>query len=352
MKDQNQKVESDSTAIQAGGSLVVVQGPSPEQIGAIVKELLEQSKPLLAAVAEETLKVRVADLASEVEKRLAANVEKSIEALQSPDFQMSLTAANRAYGRSGDKDQLGNLAEIIEARLSQKDGTRLAYTLNDAIVTTGKLTRNEFAELALIFTLRLTKNTVVKDIPTFLGYIGKRIMPFVDDASDEDSSYEYLAANACGQILTMFQLPFEDCLTLNYPRVLSNGFTKEEFDNHVADELVRNQFEKLVEPCKWDVEKFQLVADQEDEFRNTFENSGFDVGIANNLLALNRSKLWTKEQLVSRIGKIHPKFVKLAHLWQSTPMKSFQISTLGTAIAHANVRRVTGDNSDISIWIK
>jgi hypothetical protein len=39
-------------------------------------------------------------------------------------------------------------------------------------------------------------------------------------------------------------------------------------------------------------------------------------------------------------------------LWNNSPFKRFELSSVGISIAHANFRRKTGETLDLSIWIK
>ncbi len=41
----------------------------------------------------------------------------------------------------------------------------------------------------------------------------------------------------------------------------------------------------------------------------------------------------------------------LVHTWTNSKLKSLTLTSVGIAIGHANLRRVTGDHFDLRIWI-
>jgi hypothetical protein len=56
--------------------------------------------------------------------------------------------------------------------------------------------------------------------------------------------------------------------------------------------------------------------------------------------------------LRAEIIAARPKFERLFQAWDNSPLGSFTLTTVGIAIAHANVRRKINDKSDLSVWIK
>jgi len=48
---------------------------------------------------------------------------------------------------------------------------------------------------------------------------------------------------------------------------------------------------------------------------------------------------------------IHPEMKKLFELWQKAGMANFTLTSVGIAIAHANLHRRTGMSADLGLWI-
>ena len=51
-------------------------------------------------------------------------------------------------------------------------------------------------------------------------------------------------------------------------------------------------------------------------------------------------------------GPSVPEIRRLDQLWHSTPLKNLSLTTVGIAIGHANLARLSGFKSDLSIWIQ
>lgn len=42
---------------------------------------------------------------------------------------------------------------------------------------------------------------------------------------------------------------------------------------------------------------------------------------------------------------------KIFETWESSAIKNFTLTSVGIAIGHANIKRLVGEFSDLSIWI-
>jgi hypothetical protein len=58
------------------------------------------------------------------------------------------------------------------------------------------------------------------------------------------------------------------------------------------------------------------------------------------------------EEMQSCVSTMFDRSGLLFNLWNITPLKSLTLTNVGTVIAHANVRRKTKQDIDLTIWIK
>ena len=56
--------------------------------------------------------------------------------------------------------------------------------------------------------------------------------------------------------------------------------------------------------------------------------------------------------LIDLLASEFSEFRSLVDLWDKTPLKHLELTTVGTAIGYANLARVTGFDADLGIWIK
>jgi hypothetical protein len=355
MTKQNQEVGDGSIAAQAARDVTINQGLSVEECKELMHATLVAALPIYKAEMEEIAKGRMSELEDKIMKRISARPEISRDTLKDPDFHYTLNRAYNAYARSGDPAIGDTLVDLITDRAKQNDRTRLALSLNDAVEKVALLTKNEFAELSLMYILKLTRNVGVNNYDKFLSYLDQTVLPFVDDVSDDDSSYLYLEAQNCGSLPVLAQHDLRGLLIASYGGVLSNGTSKDNLKNSLPAEwqyIVENP--RLVIPCIHDTDQWQISTIDKPTFINQLAKYQIAVpeDVAANVWNANEAAFWSEAQMSERIGARLPKFTTLAKLWGSTPLKSFRLSTIGIAIGHANARRIVRLEADLTTWIK
>jgi hypothetical protein len=66
-----------------------------------------------------------------------------------------------------------------------------------------------------------------------------------------------------------------------------------------------------------------------------------------------RGTVWDKGELVERVSRDIPELAQLFNLWTSSGLAGATLTSVGIAIAHANVQRISkAFDADLSIWIK
>ena len=235
---QTQEVANNALAIQSSRDTVATIniGMNPEEVQKTIHSALQAAMPMFTQVAQFEAGKRMAELEQKVMERLASQGTTSAEALKDPDFQYMLTRAHHLYARSGDPQIADTLVDLIGHRASQTDRSRLTLTLNDAVDKTALLTKNEFASLSLVYTLKQTKRTNIGNFLPFLEWLEKSVLVFVPDISDEETSYLYLQALSCTQINPLARLPLRTAMC-RYAGVLSKGFDPGAFEKSRARKI-------------------------------------------------------------------------------------------------------------------
>lgn len=86
-----------------------------------------------------------------------------------------------------------------------------------------------------------------------------------------------------------------------------------------------------------------------------FKNKAKKLGINDNdikkILNLNNSRKMNDKEVKDFIISSYPFMEKIFDVWNNSMMKSLNLTSVGIAIGHANVKRNLGEFTDLSIWI-
>lgn len=350
--DQSQDASDGSLAIQSARDTNITVGMSAEDMQRIM-ETLSQQLPTYAAVAREVVDARLADFKDEVLKKFADQEKADAGAFADPDFQYVFTRAQHAYARSGDAVTRDTVVDLIAKRSKEGTRSRLSLTLNDAVEKAAVLTKNEFAELSLVYLIRYTRHLGINSLEAFGEYCRTQMLPLLADISRESASYQYLQAHSCGSIeITSITLP--DAFRENYAGVLTIGCAVEDLQGALAEEK-RAAFaaSTLVIPCLSDPTKVQLAALSRDVFDSKATPLGFDESERNALWNKMMESVPSGDALTTRIETVFPEIRELIDIWSSTPLKQMTLTTVGIAVGYANLlRAAVGFQADLGVWIK
>jgi hypothetical protein len=235
---QKQEAAGGAVAIQSGRDAIIVQGVDSDEMRRIIEDVVAAQLPIYARMAAEIATARLEEFKAGVLDRFAKDDKARNEAFKDPDFVYLLSRAQHAYARSGDPSIRDTLIDLIAERSKQEDRNRLALSLNEAVEKASVLTKNEFAELSLCYTLRYTRNIGVGSMQQFVTYLNKEVMPFLLDISEEHSSYAYLVAQSCVTI-SMGSIELMNIFKLHYAGLLGKGLAELKPNVPKIDELFR-----------------------------------------------------------------------------------------------------------------
>ena len=115
-KDQSQDVGGGATAIQAGGSVTVVNvGVTASEARQIALDVAKATFYELTGAAKETASIRVEEITEQVIKKLETDYPEGLQKAKDPDFQYALYTVQKEYARNGDKDLGDLLVDLLVA---------------------------------------------------------------------------------------------------------------------------------------------------------------------------------------------------------------------------------------------
>jgi len=259
------------------------------------------------------------------------------------------------YGSAGmaryRRDMVGDgglLVDILVDRAGEAQRSMMQIVLNESLTVAPKLTTDQFDALSLIFLLKYTRHTNIRN-PGALGeYIEAFWIPFLEVASREHVRFQHLEYAGCGNIgLAGSQI--EQIVAQHYPWVVCKGFTWEEAVQ-VVDSSV--PLAKLLVPCFHDQSRWQLTPLYQEEFESLASEIEVEKTHVDQLWKLQSDQRLGTEDLRAFLVDRHPQIEDLINFWKETSASNMTLTSVGIAIGHANIRRKLDTSFDLGIWIK
>ncbi|WP_324310651.1 LPO_1073/Vpar_1526 family protein [Geobacter sulfurreducens] len=347
-KDQNQEVGNSATAIQAGGSVTVI------NVGVTASEVMEIASNVSKAVfyeltgtAKETASIRVEEITEQVIKKLEMDYPAGLQKAIDPDFQYALFTVQKEYARSGDKDLGDLLVDLLVDRSKQEQRDILQIVLNESLATAPKLTDSHLAALAVIFLFKYTQNFGVGNHQLFGEFLDKHILPFVSKLTKNQAGYQHLEFTGCGSIGFGGQ-SLESILGTVYQGQFLKGFDKSEISNRPISVGFDPRF---FIPCLNDPLKIQVRANSKENLEKFIEDQGVSSEDKARILELFDLGKMSESEIKEKIITIRPYMADVIETWTNSAMQSFTLTSVGMAIGHANIKRLIGEFANLSIWI-
>ncbi len=95
----------------------------------------------------------------------------------------------------------------------------------------------------------------------------------------------------------------------------------------------------------------QVNALNDEEIDAQCSRLGVDSEKAEMLKSLQAQKVMPQHKVKDYLLSVRPQMARLFEMWGDTPMKNMTLTSVGMAIAHANLKRQTGEDFALSTWI-
>ncbi|MEQ1720752.1 MAG: LPO_1073/Vpar_1526 family protein [Nitrosomonas sp.] len=347
-KDQSQDIGSGATAIQAGGSVTVVNfGVTPSEARQIALDVAKATFYELTGVAKETASTRVEEITDQVIKKLEKDFPAGLQKAKDPDFQYALYTVQKEYARNGDKDLGDLLVDLLVDRSKQDQRDILQIVLNESLATAPKLTDTHLAALAVIFLFKYTQNFGIGNHQMFGDYLDKHLLPFISKLSKNRTGYQHLQFSGCGSI-ELGGNSIEGIFGTSYQGQFLKGFDQSEIINRTISVGIDSRF---FIPCLNDATKWQVNANSKESLEKHLDTYGVSSEDRTKIIEIfdfgKMSELEIKEKLIA----IRPYMAEVFDIWNDSPMQKFTLTSVGMAIGHANIKRLIGEFASLAIWI-
>jgi hypothetical protein len=313
----------------------------------VAMDVFEANFHRLSRVAAETARTRAEELLDSYIREAASAGLPEIPEAENPDLQYALFTAQREYARSGDKDLGELLVQLLVDRTKQSDRSLIQIVLNESLAVAPKLTADQLDALSLIFLVRYTKHQGLTSLAAFNEYVGKFLLPFATNLPEKDSAYRHLEFASCGTI-SLGSISISEAMGRTYPGLFSRGFSEEAV---TASSLNIAEVRPALIRCLHNHELLQVAALDHDAISGQCEKLQFSDTVCWGLKNLQTANTMGEVEVRKYILEARPDAVPLFERWDATDLKHMTLTSVGIAIAHANIRRRIGEHFDLSIWM-
>lgn len=349
MSDLKQKQESgDSSLNIQAQSISVTTGLTYAEVKEIATDIFRANFLELKSEARILVEQRADELISNFLSKLEKEHPEAITAAADPDMQYVIYESQKAYARSGNKDLGDLLVDILVKRAASEGHDLQKIVLNEALQVAQKLTTRQLDSITIKFLIGHTKNFKVNSVPAFKEYLKQYLSPFSAGLTKEQSDYQHIEYVGCGSV-SLGSLDIYQAFRGNYPGVLCKGFRD---DAIVELGLKPEVAQKLFTACLRDSSLKQVIAIDDSGIEHLGREAGLDEQMIQRLKNLQNGNLMTKDELKKELVETDAALEKLWDAWENSSLHSLQLTSVGIALAHANIKRKTRINFQLGIWIK
>lgn len=347
---QEQQGGDYSTNVQAGNDVNLQQnnyGLSYRDVKEVALDVFESNFSRLSKAAQQVAKERAEEITTAFLDELQEKAPEAIDSMKEPDMQYALLMAQKEYARTGDQNLSEVLVDILVERSKLQERSLMQIVLNESLEIVPKLTNTQLNILSLIFIFKYTINNSIVSIDSLRAYLEKMVVPFLDDLTKTHSHYQHLEYTGCGTI-SMGELDLISVLKGNYGGVFSKGFSISQLNDRVEAD---SQIQVLLMPCMHDLSLLQFNVINEDALVDKCRSFSLSDEQTMRITSLYNTSSMSDEEIINILLQVCPKMSGLMDVWKNSSMKNMTLTSVGIALAHANIRRKTNNDLDLSIWI-
>ena len=266
---------------------------------------------------------------------------------KNPDMQYTYIDAQKAYIRSGAKDLEGILTDLLVNRIKESKHSLLQIALREAITVVPMLLPKHFEALALCFMLRYSKVSTINSMEDLDQYLNSKILPranFLKEAKKE-TFFTHLSYTKSGNVEVM-STSLEGILVGSYAGLFCSGYENMQIEKY------KIKYPKLFIPCLHDSIKWQINAMDENNLKQILKNyPNMLTQEKEDITQLFKKNVMSEDRIKDIICKMNQNYMQLFEIWNETSLKSLSLTTVGIVLGIMHIKRITGENIDMNIWI-
>lgn len=349
-KSQEQHVDQHGTAIQANGNVslsVTHVGLTIHEAKELFNDLFDLNFYKLQGKAQATAQERNNEVTEKFLQKLQDEYPAGLQQSENPDFQDALFTVQKEYAKAGDKDLGDILVDLLVDRSKQETRNILQIVLNESLHAAPKLTNSQLAILSIIFCLRHVQARKIGNHQQLHEWLSKYIQSLANNIIASKSCFQHIVFTGCGSV-SMGQITLEEIFQQVYPGLFNNGFEVTRIDELAMSEDDRKIY---FVNCINDPIKFQVNAMNMETLEGYFTAHAVTTENHTRIIELFNAGRMNVAEIKAKVVEFSPFMEPIFVSWSASEMKNFELSSVGIAIGHANIKRLAGEFADLSIWI-
>jgi hypothetical protein len=344
-RDQSQKAGEGSTLIQAGGNVTV--GVSATECRQMFLDLFEANALKLTGRAFELFEARARAFVDELLEEFFTRNSVGLASFEDPDMQHAIFTAQRDYARSGEGELETLLIGLLVQRSTAANLKRIV--LNEAIGIASKLTDAQLDTMSLVLLLvhRPMFHYRFDSLSDFGEYLNQYFAPLIRVESIDAATYLHLRYTGCASSgLGGMGIPWR--LRDAFPGCFTLGFERTQANSALQDLLI---------PCFHAPQMWQFRPIDRSSFISLCLDRGLDAGVIEQSEYIQRMQSIDVEPAWRMLTDLEPRMKILEAMHSGFeadihPFVDIQLTSVGIALANANLRRHTGLEFYLGNWIK
>ena len=349
---QHQESGDKSINIQTN-KLNIVQGVNYVEARQIALDVFEANFLRLANEAAEIANKRAEVFIDKLLVVLMENAPEALEAFNDPDMQYSLFIAQKEYARTGNQDHAEMLVNILVDRAKETEWTLKQIVLNEAVSIAPKLTSSQYNLLTILF---IVKNTVTPEMYSLDQLIDdiEFIISLMSSVVEVRGSVLHLQYTGCCTVeksKSVIEI-FRD----NYPGLFHKGFTKQEFYSIFnSTEQGKQLGDEVLVTCLHNPELWQpnpkMLGPTNNSFIKLITKMKIDGDTILRMQKFLGSHMMTPTEISVYLHQTIPEFHHFHNMSFFDKLEKLELTSVGIAIAQANLRRKFDFKFDLTKWL-
>lgn len=350
-KKQSQSQLGSGTAVQATGNVIVNvnnQGLSKDDARELFLDLFKANLIEFKGIAQQTAEDRAIEITEVFLAKLLDEHPCGLLQAQTPNFQNALFTVQKEHAMAGDTDLGALLVDLLVDRTKEQDRNLMQIVLNESLHTAPKLTAGQIATLSVLFFFKKARSTGITNLEELAKYFEKHLGTVIGHMDFGEATFTHLEFAGCGTT-SLGEITLENIWLHVYPGLFRCGFEKSRLD---AVPVGEENLNFLTMPCLNDPSKWQVAALNKEILAEKLAERRIEEPHAQQFRNMLDEGPMESAEVGEKILNLSPSMRILLPKWASSGMKNFNLTSVGMAIGHANIKRYAGEFAPLSIWIK
>lgn len=346
-QEQEGGIGSTNTQI---GQVIIQQGVSIEDVKTVSLDVFYENFFRGSQEAMQLVDERVERKTSEFLSKLQNEYPEGLQKSSDPEFQYSLLQLQKEYARTGETPLSDLLLDMLVDKCKEDSQSLRHLVLREALVTTPKLVKEQVAILSISFIVRYCKFNAVQSLTHLAEVLDLVLHPLLADLPDAIENpvhFEHLVYCGCGT-LSIGRIEIEKIYSDSIGHVFDIGAEAEYI--HSLELSKRSQQTMLI-PTRDDPVRFRLKGTSIEEVEQLAVQYRLPTGDITKLTSLFKKHMMTTSTIKEALIEKRPYMERVFQLWGAGRAGSFDITSVGKAIAHSNCKRHISNLADLSIWV-